>query len=86
MANHATFGFDGSVLEGKRPSLIGMAGKADLVLSRGRAQLASQESAMWVMAVAAGNQSFVDAMVEGLGEVRFGLKMAAVTQLRLALP
>ena len=61
-----------------------MASETDRVLRRAGAQLPRQEAAVRIVTIAACDQSFVYAMVVGFREIRFNLKMAAVTQLRLA--
>lgn len=83
VAGNAAFSLDGRVLPRKRTGLVGMAAEAHLVLRRGSAQLASQEPAVLVVAVAAVDQSFVDAMMEGLGEIGLYFLVAGVAQRRL---
>ena len=83
MASDATFSLDGGMFPGEGTSLVSMAVEADHVLRRGGTQLVPHKAAMLVVAVAAGNQAFIHAMVKGLGEVRLNFKMAAVTQIRL---
>lgn len=86
MASHATFRFYHQMLKGKGPSFVSMAIEAELVLRVGGAQLVRQESAMGIMAVGACNQSFIYAVMKGLGELRLNIKMAGIAKLRLRGP
>ena len=71
------------MLEDKRPGFIGVASEADLVLSCSSSQLASKESAMRIVAVTAGNQTFVYAMMEWFRELRLHFGVASVAKHRL---
>ncbi len=62
---------------------IGVAGEADRVLRRRCAQLPSEEAPVWVVAVGAADQPFVDFVVGGAIEVGADVLMAGVAQLRL---
>src|SRR4029077_9163435 len=79
MASHAAFGLDGRMLPGERTGLVSMAIEANHILRGGGAQLMLHEAAMLVMAIAAGDEPLIHAMVKGLGKIRLDLKMAAVT-------
>jgi hypothetical protein len=69
----------------KRAGFVRMAIEAYLVLSRRRAKLRRQETAVLVMAVAAGDQTFVHPMVEWPRKQRFHIEVATVTKLRLRI-
>src|SRR5215510_5432600 len=84
MAGDAAFGFYRRMFKDERSCLVSMAGEAHRVLCSSRAQLPGEEPTMWIVAVAAGNQSLIYAMVIGLREVWLNFKMAAIAQLRLA--
>jgi len=84
MAGDAAFGLHHRVLVDKWPCLFGMAFEAQGILRRSGAQLAGQESAVRVVAVAALHESFIDAVVKRTIELLFGFKVTAVTKLRLA--
>lgn len=79
MACDASFDLDWNVLEHEWSRLFRVAVEADLVLSRGGTQLPGKESSMRIMAIAAGDEPFVDAVVIGFGEIRLYFKMAAIT-------
>jgi len=83
VANDASFGLHRSVFKDERSGFVGVAAKTDLVLGGGRAKLARQESAMWIVTIAARHQAFVHAMVDWFGKLRLDFKMAAVAQHRL---
>lgn len=83
MAGDAAFSLDGGMFPGKGTSLVRVAVEADLVLRGGGTQLVLHKAAVLVVAVAAGNQSFIHAMVKRLGEIRLNFKMAAVTKVGL---
>src|SRR6266704_6837663 len=76
----AAFGLHWNVLPGKWASFVGMATKAGLVLGGCGTQGAWQKSSVLVMAIAAGYEPFIHAMVERFGEVRFDLKTAGIAQ------
>lgn len=84
MTRNATFDFHGLMFKYERARLICMAGEAHRVLSRRRAQLRGLKTAVLVVAIGALQQTFVYAMVKGLGELRPDVLMAGVTQRRLA--
>jgi len=83
MAAPASLEFHRRMFEDEGPRLVGMAAKANLILRCGRAKLACQKTAMRVMTVAAGHQTFIDAMVDGFGKLGLNLKMTAVAEHRL---
>lgn len=80
MACHASFGLDWKMVKCEWSGFVGMAVEAKLVLRGSGAQLAGQESTMWIMTIRTLNESFIHFVVEGLGEIRLGFKMAAVTK------
>ena len=63
----------GRVLEREGTGFVRMTGKANHVLGRRCTELMSKEATVRIMAVAAGNESLVDAVMERLGEVGFDL-------------
>ena len=79
----AALGFHGRVLEDKWSGFVGVTTEANLILGRSRAQLASQETAVRIMAVAASEQTLVHAMMDRFGELRSDFPVAPVTQHRL---
>jgi hypothetical protein len=83
VAGHAAFGLYGRVLEGKRPGFVSVAIETELVLRVGGSQLMRKESTVRVVAIAAGQKTFIHFVVEWLGEIRFDIKMAGVAKLRL---
>ena len=80
VTGNATFRLYWSMLENKRTGFVSVTTKADLVLSRRRAQLASEEAAVRIMAIAACQQTFIDAMVDRFGELRPYFKVASVAE------
>ena len=78
VATDAALGLDWHVLVDKRPLLVDMAFVADGIAVRHGFELASDCSAMRIVAVVALQQSLVHAVVIGFGEIRFGRSMAAV--------
>src|SRR5262245_2942081 len=83
MAGHTAFGLDRGVLKSEWTSLVGVAGKANRILGRRSAELVSQEAAMRVVTIAAGNQPFVNPMMKGLGKIRLDFQMAGIAEPRL---
>ena len=83
MAGLAALDFHGLVLEHERALLVGVALEADRVLRRGSAHLLGTYGAVHVVAIAALDQAFVDAVVERHVELSLLLKMAGVAELRL---
>lgn len=83
MACYAAFGLDRRVLKSKRAGFIGVTVKAKLVLRSGRAQLSSEESAVRIVAAAAGYKPFIHLVVKRLGEIRPNIEMAGVAKLWL---
>lgn len=82
MTGHASFRLHRRVLVSERPGLVGMAVKANHVLRGCGSELMRQETAVRIVAVIAGDQPFVDAMVERFGKVGFDLQVAGVAELR----
>lgn len=85
MAGRASFDLDRLVLEYERSLLVGVAGKTDRVLSCRRPNLLGTYCAMHVVALAALNQSFIDAMMKGHLELRLLLQMTGIAKLGLRL-
>ena len=73
------------MLVNERPLLVDVALEADRVPARQGPHLPHSRRPVHVMAVVALHQTFVDAVVKGFGEIRFGRSMASVAQLRLLL-
>src|ERR1051325_6493437 len=83
VACHASFCFDRRVLKGEGPGLVRVAGEAELVLRCCGPQLVRQKTAVWIVAVAAGNEPFVYFVVKWFGEVRLYILMAGEAKLGL---
>ena len=77
MTGDATFCPDCRMFKSKWACFIGMAGEAHLVLGSGRAQLVRIESAVGIVAIAAGDQAFIDLMMKGPGKIGFLFLMAS---------
>jgi hypothetical protein len=71
------------MFKNKRTPGLGVALGADGILIGSPLQLLTLESAMRIMAIAAGNQPFIHFVVEGLGERRFYVRVAGVAKLGL---
>ncbi|HTC93199.1 MAG TPA: hypothetical protein VK699_07090 [Terriglobales bacterium] len=76
MAGDTPLGPYRSMLKCERTCFVGVAGKAYLVLRRRSPQLVRIESAMGIVAIAAGNQAFIHFMMERFGKIGFLLLMA----------
>ena len=74
------------MLENKGTGLFGVAFEADGIPRRRSAELARFEAAMRIVAIYTLYEAFVDAMMEGTGELLLDLKMAGEAELRLLLP
>jgi hypothetical protein len=83
VAGYTAFGLDRRMLKSERPGFVRVATETELVLCGCGSQLVCEESAMGVMAVAAGHKPFIHFVVEWFGEIRFNVKMAGETKLRL---
>ena len=83
MATRAAFLLDGNVLKHERPHSFGMAIGADRELACCGAQLPSNKAAMRIVAIAAGNQTYIHAMPVWTIELGFLRRMTSVAQLRL---
>lgn len=83
MARRAALSLNGLVLKNKRPRLLGMALKADLVLGGGRAELFGEKAAVLVVAISTLHQSLLDTVPEWPVEVLLHIGVAAVAELRL---
>src|SRR5271157_1975657 len=84
VAGHASLGLHRRMFERKRPGLVRVTVVANHVLCRGRAQLPVQESSVRIVAIAAGDQAFVHAMVKRPGKLWLHFQMTAVAKLGLA--
>jgi len=76
MTNHATLGLNWLVLENERSLFVGVAGIANRIARRRRAQLLADESAVGVMTIGTLDESLFDTMVEGHVKLRLRLLMA----------
>lgn len=85
VARLATLDFHYLVLEDKRSLFVRVALKAREVLRGRTAQLVRPDSAMRIMTVSALDEPLIHAVVERHFKLRSFLKMAGVTELRLAL-
>lgn len=83
MTGRASFDLHGLMLEDERTLFIGMAGKADDILSRRGAHLLRSDSTVDVVTVRALHQALVYAMVEGHLELGLLLQVAGIAKLRL---
>ena len=83
MATDAPFGFHGQVFEDERSLLFPVTFETDLILRRAAAELLGQKSTMFVVTIAALDESLVDAMAKGTAEFRPDFGVAAITQLGL---
>jgi hypothetical protein len=71
------------MLKSERAGFVRVAVEAHLVLRCGGTKLIGQKTAVLVMAIAAGDQSFIDTMVERTRKVRFHSEVTAIAELRL---
>jgi hypothetical protein len=71
VAGRAPFHFHGGVFVNERTVLIHMAFVANGILSGSHAYLLGLDRAMYVMAISALNQAFVDTMMKRHGKLRF---------------
>ena len=85
VAGNATLRLDHRMLVHERPGFFGVALEAHRILRGSGPQLARQESAMRIMAIAALHQPFVNTMMKGSRELLLGFEMAAVAELWLLL-
>jgi len=83
MAGHAALSLDWRVLVDPRSCSLNVALGADGILGRADAKLIWLKSAVGIMAIAASDQPFVHAVMEGLGKSGFDVRMAAITELGL---
>src|SRR5215471_7507489 len=83
MASDAPFDFHRSMLEREWAGLVGMAIEAELILRCSRAELLRQETAMLIVAVAAGQESLIHTMVKRPRKVGLHVQMTFVAELRL---
>ncbi len=85
VAGGAAFGLYDGVFVDKRPGLFGVAFEADGVLRSRGAQLAIEEPAVRIVAIATLHEPFVYAVMKCAAELLFGFEVAGVTKLRLFL-
>jgi len=85
VATGAAFGFDGHVLVDKRPLFFAMTAEAGGIAAGRLAQLARGGIAMHIVAIAAFDQPFVDAMAIRAREFGTLARMARVTEIGLLL-
>ena len=85
VAGYAALYLDRRMLVHKRPGLFCVALKAHRILRGSGPQLARQESAMRIMAIAALHEPFVNTMVKSARELLLCFEMAAVAKLWLPL-
>ena len=86
MARHATLiRFDGSMFKDKRTHRVGVALGADGELACCRADLVADLGPVWIMAITALHQSYIDAVTIGTCKLGFLVGMASKAQLRLRL-
>ena len=83
VASHATFGLHHPMLIYEWSSLIRMALEARCVLRCSGAKLSRRKSSVRIVAVAALDQPFVDAVMKRARELLLRFQVAAVAQLRL---
>ena len=83
VARDTALSFDHRMLKGEWPCGLGVALGADRVLIGSRLQLLGFECAMRIVTVAAGQQPFIDLVMERLRERRFHFGVAGVAELRL---
>lgn len=85
VAGGTTVDFHRSVLENEGAMLLDVALEANCVLRGGGSHLLRGDGAMRVMAVSTLHEAFINAMVEGHGELRLLLQMTRVAKLGLRL-
>jgi hypothetical protein len=85
MTTATAFGLYRHVFIDERPLFVDMAFEANLVSTRKSPDLADGGRAVSIVAVAALNQAFVDAVVKGLRKVRLGSRVATVAESWLRL-
>jgi len=83
MARLAALDLDGRMFVNKRTLLVRVALEADRILGGGSPHLLRFDCAVYVVAIAALNQTLVDAVVKGHFEFSFFIDVAAVTKFRL---
>ncbi len=86
VAGLASIHFDRLMFEYERPLLVGVALEANSVLCGIRTHLLRLHSAVNVVAIAALDQAFIHAMMEGHVELGLLLEMASVAELGLRFP
>lgn len=80
VATRTPLALDRHVFVDKRSSLVRVTLETNSIPIRSTADLAKCPGAVNVMAVAALNKAFVDAVPKRFGEIRFGGRMASVTK------
>ena len=84
MARLAAFNLNGRMFVNKRTLFVRVALEADRILGGGSPHLLRFDRAVNVVAIAALNQTLIDAVMEGHFEFSFFVKVAAVTKFRLS--
>lgn len=85
VAGHAAIDFHGRVLVNEGTLLVGVAFEADDILRGVRSHLFRELRSMWIVAIGALNQAFVNAMMKRHGEFGFASQVAGVAQFWLRL-
>lgn len=85
VATHAALGLDWNVLVDERPLFVSVALITDSVSTGQGSHLPQRRGAVHVMAVIAPDQSFLHAVVVGLGKVCLLGYVTAIAELRLSL-
>ena len=84
---------DWGVLKNKRPAFVGMTVDARFFVGLGllhisrprRVSPGGLKRSVWIVAIRAVHETFVDAVLEGQGKLRAHVSVAAVAQIRLGL-
>jgi len=84
MARLAALDLDGRMFVNKRSLLVRVALEADRILRRGCPHLLGFDCAVYVVAIAALNQTLVDTVVKRHFEFSFFIEVAAVAKFRLS--
>ena len=84
---------DRGMLENKRPALVGMTVDARFFVGLGMLHMARPrrvspgglKRSVWIVAIRAVHETFVDAVLEGQGKLHAHISVAAVAEIRLGL-
>ena len=93
VAGEAPIHADRGMLKKKRPAFVGMTVDARFFVGLGMLHMAwprrvspgGLKRSVWIVAIGAVHETFVDAMLEGQGKLRAHVSVAAVAQIRLSL-